>query len=78
MVNCLANCQTRFLKLGVNVVRDTTGMKPDRYKTHDIEIIADRMLVEDTAATKKNVYQKVSICHASWRKCIDGFRSRFE
>jgi excinuclease ABC subunit A len=45
-----------FLKVRVNgEVREiTTGMKLDRYKTHDIEIVVDRMLVESTL-TMKNV-----------------------
>jgi hypothetical protein len=30
-------------------------MKLDRYKTHDIEIVVDRMLVESKPLTMKNV-----------------------
>jgi excinuclease ABC subunit A len=50
MQNFSTNCQTRFLKVRVNgdVLDITLGMKLDRYKTHDIEIVVDRMVVEDT------------------------------
>jgi excinuclease ABC subunit A len=39
-----------FLKVRINgEIKDiTTGMKLDRYKTHDIEIVIDRMIIEDT------------------------------
>src|SRR6218665_91998 len=39
-----------FLRVRVNgeLKEITAGMKLDRYKTHDIEIVIDRMLVEDT------------------------------
>ena len=38
------------MKVRVNgEVQDlVSGMKLDRYKTHDIEIVVDRMLIEDT------------------------------
>jgi excinuclease ABC subunit A len=38
------------LKFG-DVLDITLGMKLDRYKTHDIEIV-DRMVVDDTLKTK--------------------------
>jgi hypothetical protein len=44
------NCQTRSLKFR-DVLDITLGMKLDRYKTHDIEIV-DRMVVEDTLIMK--------------------------
>ncbi|TRX01538.1 excinuclease ABC subunit UvrA [Flavobacterium gawalongense] len=39
-----------FLKVRVNgeVLDITLGMKLDRYKTHDIEIVVDRMVIENT------------------------------
>jgi excinuclease ABC subunit A len=39
-----------FLKVRVNgdVLDITPGMKLDRYKTHDIEIVVDRMVVKNT------------------------------
>ena len=42
-----------FLKVRVNgdVLDITLGMKLDRYKTHDIEIVVDRMVIEDTPDT---------------------------
>jgi excinuclease ABC subunit A len=44
-----------FLKVRVNghVIDITSGMKLDRYKTHDIEIVVDRMVVEPTADNEK-------------------------
>jgi excinuclease ABC subunit A len=50
MRNFSTNCQTSFLKVRVNgdVLDITLGMKLDRYKTHDIEIVVDRMVVDDT------------------------------
>jgi excinuclease ABC subunit A len=38
----------------------TAGMKLDRYKTHDIEIVVDRMVIENTlimkAAESESIY----------------------
>jgi excinuclease ABC subunit A len=31
----------------------TAGMKLDRYKTHDIEIVVDRMVIENTPDNEK-------------------------
>jgi excinuclease ABC subunit A len=31
----------------------TAGMKLDRYKTHDIEIVVDRMVIENTDNEKR-------------------------
>ncbi len=44
-----------FIRVRVNgEVREITpGMKLDRYKTHDIEIVIDRMVIEDTTASKE-------------------------
>ena len=36
------------------------GMKLDRYKTHDIEIVIDRMQIDDTDDTQKTPTKKVS------------------
>jgi excinuclease ABC subunit A len=51
-----------FLKVRVNgEVREiTTGMKLDRYKTHDIEIVVDRMLVESTADNEKRLSESIN------------------
>ena len=51
-----------FLKVRVNgEVREiTSGMKLDRYKTHDIEIVIDRMLVEDTADNQKRLSESIN------------------
>lgn len=55
-----------FLKVRVNgEVQDlVSGMKLDRYKTHDIEIVVDRMVIEDNPDTQKD-YQKALI-----QRCI--------
>jgi excinuclease ABC subunit A len=39
----------------------TTGMKLDRYKTHDIEIVVDRMLVE-SADNEKRLSESITVC----------------
>jgi excinuclease ABC subunit A len=51
-----------FLKVRVNgEVREiTTGMKLDRYKTHDIEIVVDRMLIEATADNEKRLSESIN------------------
>jgi excinuclease ABC subunit A len=51
-----------FLKVRVNgEVRDiTNGMKLDRYKTHDIEIVVDRMLVEPTDDNEKRLSESIN------------------
>ncbi|SCX93056.1 excinuclease ABC subunit UvrA [Flavobacterium caeni] len=38
----------------------TPGMKLDRYKTHDIEIVIDRMLVEDTPENDKRLSESIN------------------
>ncbi|MFT3796096.1 excinuclease ABC subunit UvrA [Flavobacterium sp.] len=38
----------------------TPGMKLDRYKTHDIEIVIDRMLVEDTPDNDKRLSESIN------------------
>jgi excinuclease ABC subunit A len=50
-----------FLKVRVNGdIKDITpGMKLERYNTHDIEIVIDRMLVEDTAENDKRLSQSI-------------------
>ena len=37
------------------------GMKLDRYKTHDIEIVVDRMQVDDTDDTQKRLQETIKI-----------------
>ncbi|PXY47089.1 excinuclease ABC subunit UvrA [Flavobacterium hydrophilum] len=51
-----------FLKVRVNgEVQDlVSGMKLDRYKTHDIEIVVDRMLIDDTADTQKRLAESIN------------------
>jgi excinuclease ABC subunit A len=51
-----------FLKVRVNgEVRDlVSGMKLDRYKTHDIEIVVDRMLIEDTEDNQKRLSESIN------------------
>jgi excinuclease ABC subunit A len=50
-----------FLKVRINGdVKDiTTGMKLDRYKTHDIEIVIDRMVIEDTLENEKRLTESI-------------------
>ena len=50
-----------FLKVRINGdIKDiTTGMKLDRYKTHDIEIVIDRMVIEDTPDNKKRLTESI-------------------
>ncbi|MFN3941366.1 MAG: excinuclease ABC subunit UvrA [Flavobacterium sp.] len=52
-----------FLKVRVDgvIVDITPGMKVDRYKTHDIEIVVDRMLVGTTETDQKRIYESVKI-----------------
>lgn len=51
-----------FLKVRINGdVKDiTTGMKLDRYKTHDIEIVIDRILVEDSPENEKRLSESIN------------------
>ena len=50
-----------FLKVRINGdIKDiTTGMKLDRYKTHDIEIVIDRMVIEDTPDNLKRLSESI-------------------
>jgi excinuclease ABC subunit A len=50
-----------FLKVRINGdIKDiTTGMKLDRYKTHDIEIVIDRMVIEDTEDNAKRLTESI-------------------
>ncbi len=52
-----------FLKVRVNgEIRDiTTGMKLDRYKTHDIETVVDRIAVEKNDETEKRLSQSINV-----------------
>ncbi|WP_426092330.1 excinuclease ABC subunit UvrA [Flavobacterium sp. DSR3-2] len=51
-----------FLKVRVNgdVLDITLGMKLDRYKTHDIEIVVDRMVIEDNADNEKRLTESIN------------------
>lgn len=50
-----------FVKVRVNgqIVDITTGMKLDRYKTHDIEIVIDRLQVENNEDTDKRLAESI-------------------
>lgn len=50
-----------FVKVRVNgVVQDlVSGMKLDRYKTHDIEIVIDRLLIDANEATQKRLAESI-------------------
>jgi excinuclease ABC subunit A len=50
-----------FIKVRVNgEVQDlVSGMKLDRYKTHDIEIVVDRILVEKTPDSEKRLAESI-------------------
>ncbi|MBP6758912.1 MAG: excinuclease ABC subunit UvrA, partial [Flavobacterium sp.] len=50
-----------FLKVRINGdIKDiTTGMKLDRYKTHDIEIVIDRIVIEDTPDNEKRLTESI-------------------
>jgi excinuclease ABC subunit A len=52
-----------FVKVRINgEIKDITpGMKLDRYKTHDIEIVIDRIVVDDTPETEKRLKQSITI-----------------
>ncbi len=51
-----------FVKVRVNGdVKDITpGMKLDRYKTHDIEIVIDRIVVDDLPDTQKRLSESIN------------------
>lgn len=50
-----------FLKVRINGdIKDiTAGMKLDRYKTHDIEIVIDRMVIENTPENEKRLAESI-------------------
>jgi excinuclease ABC subunit A len=50
-----------FLKVRVNgEVKDlTVGMKLDRYKTHDIEIVIDRMIIDSSLENEKRLIESI-------------------
>ena len=52
-----------FLKVRVNgEVKDiTNGMKLDRYKTHDIETVIDRMVIENSPEIQKRLMESINI-----------------
>jgi excinuclease ABC subunit A len=51
-----------FLKVRVNgEIQDlVSGMKLDRYKTHDIEIVVDRMVIENTEDNQKRLAESIN------------------
>ncbi|MBF0693672.1 MAG: excinuclease ABC subunit UvrA [Flavobacterium sp.] len=50
-----------FVKVRINgdVREITAGMKLDRYKTHDIEIVVDRMVVENTPENERRLEESI-------------------
>lgn len=50
-----------FLKVRVDgeIMDITHGMKLDRYKNHDIEIVIDRLEVKDTVESRKRLYETI-------------------
>jgi excinuclease ABC subunit A len=50
-----------FLKVRINgEIKDiTAGMKLDRYKTHDIEIVIDRIVVDASVENEKRLYDSI-------------------
>ncbi len=50
-----------FVKVRVDgeITDITLGMKVDRYKTHDIEIVIDRLLVEDDEQTRQRLVESI-------------------
>ncbi len=57
-----------FLKVRINgEIKDITpGMKLDRYKTHDIEIVIDRMAIDNEEENEKRLNGKYQNSHVSW------------
>ena len=51
-----------FLKVRVNneILDITLGMKLDRYKTHDIEIVVDRMVIDDSPENEKRLIESIN------------------
>ncbi len=51
-----------YLKVRVNgAIREITpGMKLDRYKTHDIEIVIDRMVIDETPENAKRLEESIN------------------
>ncbi|MDY0089038.1 MAG: excinuclease ABC subunit UvrA [Flavobacteriaceae bacterium] len=50
-----------FVKVRVNgeITDIVSGMKLDRYKTHDIEIVIDRLLIDNTEENGKRLYESI-------------------
>ncbi len=50
-----------FLKVRVNgeVLDIVSGMKLDRYKTHDIEIVIDRLVIDDSVDSEKRLAESI-------------------
>lgn len=51
-----------FLKVRINgdILDITSGMKLDRYKTHDIETVIDRIIVENTSELENRLSQSIT------------------
>ncbi|WP_121965760.1 excinuclease ABC subunit UvrA [Myroides sp. N17-2] len=52
-----------FLKVRVDgeVLDITSGMRVDRYKTHDIETVIDRIAIDDTEQTKQRLTESIKV-----------------
>ena len=55
-------------------------MRVDRYKTHDIELIVDRLRVKQEENDLKRLVDFYQNSHALWRgvHCFDGCRYRYD
>ncbi|KZE83755.1 excinuclease ABC subunit UvrA [Myroides marinus] len=52
-----------FLKVRVDgeILDITSGMRVDRYKTHDIETVIDRIAIDDTEQTKQRLTESIKV-----------------
>ncbi|MCC9044082.1 excinuclease ABC subunit UvrA [Myroides sp. M-43] len=52
-----------FLKVRVDgeILDITSGMRVDRYKTHDIETVIDRVAIDDTEQTKQRLTESIKV-----------------
>ena len=57
-----------FVKVRIDgVIKDIEyGMKVDRYKTHDIEIVIDRIAIKKRRGNRQTHYRKHQNSDASW------------
>ena len=57
-----------FVKVRVDgaIVDITPGMRLDRYKTHDIEIVIDRLKVDKKTLATNRLDESINYSHVSW------------